>query len=400
MNTTTLHAPERLWFLDWLRILAFGLLVPYHVGMYYVTWDWHVKSAAASSAIEPLMALSSPWRLSLLFFIAGAASQALLKKTDGRGFVGRRSKQLLWPLVFGMFVIVPPQAYYEVVTKIAYAGSYLDFMQLYMQAYHGFCRGTDCLTLPTWNHLWFLPYLWVYGLIGWTLARFAPALLDRAAAALGGLERWQLLVLPALPLMAARFLVAAFPSTHNLTWDWYNHAQYLAIFMLGLLLARSGRAVWAALERLRWPALLSALALWALWLAYIHAFEKIDPPIALRSVQRLGYGLMQWLAIAAACGFAHRRLDIDNAWRRMLAPAIFCVYILHQTVTVLLTRALLPLGLLPPAEGLLLVTLTFAICIAGYALARHVPLLRGALGISRPPGAQRQSEPRQPLLQP
>ena len=29
--------------LYWLRVIAFGLLVLYHVGMDYVTWDWHVK---------------------------------------------------------------------------------------------------------------------------------------------------------------------------------------------------------------------------------------------------------------------------------------------------------------------------------------------------------------------
>ncbi len=30
--------------LDWVRIGAFMLLIFYHVGMYYVTWDFHVKS--------------------------------------------------------------------------------------------------------------------------------------------------------------------------------------------------------------------------------------------------------------------------------------------------------------------------------------------------------------------
>jgi glucans biosynthesis protein C len=29
--------PQRLYFLDWLRVGAFGLLVLYHVGMYYLT---------------------------------------------------------------------------------------------------------------------------------------------------------------------------------------------------------------------------------------------------------------------------------------------------------------------------------------------------------------------------
>ena len=37
--------------LDWVRVCAFALLVLYHVGMYYVTWDWHVKSPAASEAL-------------------------------------------------------------------------------------------------------------------------------------------------------------------------------------------------------------------------------------------------------------------------------------------------------------------------------------------------------------
>ncbi|WP_199554667.1 hypothetical protein [Sandaracinobacteroides hominis] len=32
---------------DWLRIAAFGLLILYHSGMFYVSWDWHVKSPHA-----------------------------------------------------------------------------------------------------------------------------------------------------------------------------------------------------------------------------------------------------------------------------------------------------------------------------------------------------------------
>ena len=29
--------------LDWLRVIAFGLLIFYHIGMFYVSWDFHVK---------------------------------------------------------------------------------------------------------------------------------------------------------------------------------------------------------------------------------------------------------------------------------------------------------------------------------------------------------------------
>jgi peptidoglycan/LPS O-acetylase OafA/YrhL len=37
---------ERRYDLDWVRIVAFLLLIFYHVGMYYVTWDWHVSKRA------------------------------------------------------------------------------------------------------------------------------------------------------------------------------------------------------------------------------------------------------------------------------------------------------------------------------------------------------------------
>ena len=66
---------SRLFFLDWIRIFAFFVLIFYHVGMYYVSWGWHVKSPYASDTIEPLMMMSAPWRLGLLFMISGVASR-------------------------------------------------------------------------------------------------------------------------------------------------------------------------------------------------------------------------------------------------------------------------------------------------------------------------------------
>ena len=62
------------------------LLILYHVGMYDVTWDWHVKSPHASSDIEPLMMLTSPWRLSLLFLVSGVATGYLLARQGAGNF--------------------------------------------------------------------------------------------------------------------------------------------------------------------------------------------------------------------------------------------------------------------------------------------------------------------------
>jgi len=372
--------------LDWVRVCAFGLLVLYHVGMYYVTWDWHVKSPAAGTTIEPLMFLTAPWRLSLLFLVSGAATAFLLQRCSD-GFLRARSWRLLVPLLFGMLVIVPPQSYYEVVTRLpgGYHDGYLAFWGRYLAAEDGFCRDGECLVLPTWNHLWFVAYLWVYTLVLWLLMRLAP----RAMAATGArlarqLEGVGLLAWPVLFLAVARLaLVGVFETTHALIDDWYNHVQYFAVFFLGFAIAGAA-TVWERIEALRWPALAMALGSWAFLAWYFGHHADVQPPQALRMLQRALWGLNQWTAIIAALGFARRLAPSgDSPLLRYLGGAVFTVYILHQTVIVVLARALLPLALAPWVEGPLLVVATFALSLAGFEVARRIPVLRPLLGIGR-----------------
>lgn len=374
--------------LDWVRVCAFGLLVLYHVGMYYVSWDWHVKSPFAGPAIEPLMLLTSPWRLSLLFLVSGAATAFLFAKAS-TGFLRGRSWRLLVPLLFGMLVVVPPQSYYEVVENLpgGYVEGYLAFWGRYLAADPGFCRDGDCLILPTWNHLWFVAYLWVYTVLLWALLRLAPGLVARTGKWLERkLSGVGLLLGPALLLVGVRMaLVGRFESTHALLDDWYNHAQYLPVFLLGFWLARAA-AVWRRAQDLRWTALGLALASWGFLVWYFGEFTDLSPPSdAMRTFQRGVWGLNQWTSILAVLGFAARHATRDSAVLRYLAPAVFPVYILHQTVIVVLAHNLQPLRMPPLIEGPLLVLATLALCFAGYELVRRVGVLRPLFGLKRQP---------------
>ena len=64
--------------------------------------------------------------------------------------------RLLLPLVFGMAVIVVPQAYFEVLTKVPAQmpgdGAYLDFWLAYLIG-GKYCRGQECMDVPTWRAL-------------------------------------------------------------------------------------------------------------------------------------------------------------------------------------------------------------------------------------------------------
>ena len=375
--------------LDWVRVCAFGLLVLYHVGMYYVTWDWHVKSPHASETIEPLMMLTSPWRLSLLFLVSGAASAFLFGKTP-RGFLRTRSWRLLVPLVFGMLVVVVPQPYYEVVEKLpgGYTGGYLAFYARYLAGDGSFCRDGDCLDLPTWNHLWFVAYLWVYTVVLWLLLRLPSKLVEWVRQHLGTLLSGPgVLIWPALLLIVVRIaLVGRFESTHALVGDWYNHAQYLPLFLLGFLVARTA-SVWESLQRLRWIAFWLAIAgyVFIVWYFFGSGYtdETNPPPDLLRMAQRLAWGINQWASIAAILGFAHRLAPGDSLALRYLTQAVFPVYILHQTVIVVAAHNLKPLAIPPLLEGPLLIVLTFVACFGGYEIIRRAGWLRPLFGLKR-----------------
>lgn len=373
--------------LDWVRILAFGLLIFYHVGMYYVTWGWHVKSPFASHAIEPLMVLSSPWRLSLLFFVSGCAT-AFLHSKSAAGFVRSRTQRLLIPLALGLWVIVPPQSWAEVTEAVGYHGGYLHFMSLYAQGYGGFCRD-GCLRIPTWNHLWFVAYLWCYTMVAALAWRVVPrAAIDRWSAALARVLRGPgLIALPVAGLGAIRLLlVIRFPDTHALIDDWYLHAEYFSVFALGLLLAREA-SVWEEIRRQRWIALVLAFAGYAAVQGGYAHWEQLQSIDGFRELHRIAYALDQWCAIVAALGFARQWNPADSRARRYLTEAIFPFYIVHQTAIVLLAHFMKPLGLRPLVEGPLLVAATAAICVASFEIVRRVGWMRPLFGLAPVPAA-------------
>jgi glucans biosynthesis protein C len=382
--------------LDWLRILAFGVLILFHVGMYYVTWGWHVKSPFASHSLEPLMMLSAPWRLSLLFFVSGCAT-AFLHARTAAGFVRSRTQRLLIPLALGLWVIVPPQSWAEVTEAVGYAGGYLHFLALYATGYGGFCR-EDCLLIPTWNHLWFVAYLWCYTMLA-ALAWWAipQRMIDRAGAGIAralrgpGLIAWPVAVLASIRIA----LVARFPDTHALFDDWFEHANYFSIFALGVLLARE-TGVWEQIRRQRWIALVLALVGYGVVTAYFSHYADVAPPEWLRQGQRVFYALDQWCAIVAALGFARQWNPADSPVRCYLTEAIFPFYIVHQTAIVLLAHFMKPLGLRPLVEGPLLVAATVAICLATFELVRRVGWMRPLFGLA-PAGTARARVPTQAL---
>lgn len=369
---------ERHYGMDWLRIGAFALLIFYHIGMVFVPWGFHIKTAQPMAWVEIPMLLTNPWRLTLLFVVSGYASRALWSKSPSvRRFLGNRSLRLLIPLVFGMAVVVPPQTWVELVGKHGYGQSYLWFLA------HDYFRfgKLDGIVMPTWNHLWFVAYLWVYTLALMLLtpvpgASRLQAMFDRVFG--GSRAVW---VPVAFLLVTQYWLFHRDDDTHDLFNDGLAHLQYFPAFLFGFGLAGS-RVVMDGLSR--WWAASAAVAIgcYAVIAGLLVAYPDFSfPTHNVTVVFRLAREIDTWVAIAALIGVAERFLNRDHRWRTTLAEATFPFYIIHQTVIVLVEFWVKPLGVGAAGEFLVLVPATIAGCWAFYLIGREVNVLRPLIGL-------------------
>ena len=364
--------------LDWLRIAAFFILIFYHVGMVFVPWPFHAK-LAREDAVAPVMMLANSWRLALLFLVAGYASRALLSRGQGTaGFAASRSRRLLIPLLFAMAVVIPPQPWVELVTQHGYTQGFLDF---WARDYFGF-RRIDGLDLPTWQHLWFVVYLWLYSMLLALAAalagRWGPVAQRLYDRAFGG---WPVAVLPMAWLVAvSAWLFVGQRETHALVDDGVAHASYFPMFLFGVGLAGS-RTVLPWLAR-RWvPLLVVAVAAYLVVSGIERSWPRSRAPYPYGLVYAAMRGVQGWATIAALLGIASRYWNRDHRWRAMLTEAVFPFYIVHQTVIVVVAYWLMGSGLSGPAMFAILVAATMAGCWIFYLLGREIAWLRPLIGL-------------------
>ena len=372
--------------LDWLRVIAFLILIFYHSGMFYVTWDWHVKSIHAGPEAEWLMRLSSPWRLSLLFFISGLALRFAADKRPAGAMMKSRLLRLGLPILCGMILVVAPQSWLQLVESGEFQGSFFAFWPHYIDPTSEFS-----ITTPTWNHLWYVVYLLVYSLM---ILPFAGPFSRFASGAMAKLARrvfagrmgivWAVVVPVAPHLLYRVVLDPHFPTTHDLTWDWANHAHSLTMVLTGYFLAKD-EAFWDAIRR-GWKLIAGlTIAMGAVMTLVWNNWElfggEVAPLEAWLWPARVGRVLFAWMVIYSLLGMAQQFLNRDSKALRYLTDAVFPWYILHQTLIVMFGFWLTRQGLPVAVEATLVIGLTVLGCVVGHELVRRIPLVRLFFGL-------------------
>lgn len=311
-------ASERYDFLDWLRVIAIFILLFFHTGMMFVGWHWHVMNEQTLDSLAVPMDISHRLRMPLLFVIAGAGMWFALQRRTGAQMLKERTVRLLVPLVIGMFIIVPPQVFYERLFQGQWHGGFIQFFLERTLQFRAYPAGDF-----SWHHLWFIAYLYVYvplllPLMVWWRGRAKKV---AAGAWLGAL---------ALPLaLNEAVLKPLFPEAHNLVNDWYLFNHYLLLTVYGYLLASMpGSWQWLGTQRHRFA--LGGLILFVgATLLFDHGVIHRDTP-----ADAFIANVFTWFCVLAFLGYGHRHLSFSNPLLRYVRDASYPVYILHQTIIV------------------------------------------------------------------
>jgi len=321
---------ERAHDIDWLRVLAVLLLIPYHSAVIFARPYVSYIKQEPNAAFEAFAYFMNQWHMALLFLLSGVGAWYSLESRVGRQYLAERIKRLVVPLVFGTFAIVPVQVYFQRLYYHEFSGSIVEF---YPRIFAGIYPHGNF----TWGQLWFLAYLFVFSVL------LLPVFLhfktnrgrmwtSRAAAFCNG----RLVFLaPAIPFMLAQALLRAkWPGFQNLYNDWANFAFYMTAFLYGYLLfsVSDFRQVVAKRHAV-------SLALGIVSMGIILGLRQTgNAPSPGYSASwilfMLLHGFSSWCWLVGLLGLGRKYLNFDTPLIQYASEAVLPFYILHHAAIV------------------------------------------------------------------
>ncbi len=363
---------ERRTDLDWLRIIAVLLLVPFHSSLVFNLHPevvMYIKDHVDSNLLGRLAGWVHLFHMPLLFYVAGASSYFALKKRSHLQYLGERLSKLLLPAITGLILLVPPMTYLSLVSR----GITVNFWQHYI----GFWQ-IDPIDISGINgkftpaHLWFLIFLFIYSLVALPLF----SLLSKEKLQ----SRFRMLIdrTGTLPILLVLFVFLVLSARLNILGD-KNPVYYFLMFFFGYLLMMDKRFQ-HSLDQYAFRALGAGIVC-----EFIREFlyssipEWANPNLTYFLIGQLN----RWVWLLAILGLGHRFLNQSNRLLKYLSSASFPFYLLHLLMNTLVAFYVikLPIGIGP--KYLIIVIVTIASTFGLYEIIRRIPVLRYLLGIKK-----------------
>jgi glucan biosynthesis protein C len=336
--------------LDYLRIIAVSLVLFYHVGMFYVSWGWHIKNDEQLLFLEYVMTWMHQWRMQLLLFISGVGTFYALNNKSTSQFIKERFLRLFIPLLVAVFIIVPPQIYLERINNFSSYG------QFYKSVF-------EFIPYPmggslSWHHMWFVLYLLMFTLISIPIINKIKSdenLKFYLTQKFLKLKTYYFLFL--LLLITQAILKPFFPEeTHALIDDWAYFVYYYFFFITGFLCV-SLEGVWTNLINFKKHFLIVAgVSFVILEFLYWLPFKWFIDPVQFVLVKMYDINLLlcAWFTVLTIIAYSQIIFTKKSEKLGNFNEAILPLYMLHQTVIVCIAYNFIHIQINPILEFLII----------------------------------------------
>ena len=364
-----MYTAERRHDIDWLRVIAFYILIFFNVGMIFVPWDFHLKNNVTVEWFETWMAFLHQWRLPLLFMISGIVLYHSMGKRIGKKYFAERSRRLLIPLIFGIFVIVPPQIYYD---RLFHGIKFENYWEFWKTVFNfvPYPMGGSC----SWHHLWYVLYIFIYSCIAYPLFKYLrndKSLVLRNKIGSFLKRHPNSIYIISIPFLVFYYTLAQkFPETHGLIDDLYLHSVSFSLFILGFGIS-SVNGFWDVIVAKRKQSLIQAAVPGILLILFLWG-PTFDIPFEDADWFIYAYGIFKMVLIPsllyAILGYGKVLLNKPSKILTYANQSVYPLYILHQSVELIFAYYIIQLdwGVLP--KFVLLVAVTFGISLLIYEL--------------------------------
>jgi len=371
--------PQRRYDIDWLRIFATLAVFFFHNARFFDTMDWHIKNAQSSEGMFILVAFLNAWIMPIFFLISGAGSWFGLERRNWRQYLLDRGKRLLIPFyTIGALILIPPQYYWDRVTKGLFAGSFSNFYLQFFNTVH-----FDFPFLSFWSgHLWFLRFLFLISLLTLPLLLYLKSskgrLLISKLAALTHVRGGIFLFV--IPIFLVELLIKPPPGGDSIS----NFFYYLLFFIIGYLLPADSRFT-EGLKKNTSFSLVSGIAAFCL-IGLVLAVFDYDPwdknfsAIFLLATVLVSINSWCWIAYILGMGFKH--FDKNNKALVYGSQAVLPFYILHQTIILFVGWYIIPLDMFFILKYLIISTVSFILIMLIYEVCiKRINMIRFLFGM-------------------
>jgi peptidoglycan/LPS O-acetylase OafA/YrhL len=295
----------------------------------------------------------------LMFLLAGFSSFYALQKRSVKKYIKERFLRLFIPFLFGVIIVVPPQAYYAKAFHSNIRENYFVFIKKYFTDFSNWSEYGGGIS-PA--HLWFIIFLFIISLAMLPLMKlvinkqYSIKLMENqifiSIAFIG------LAVLSLLPDMAGK-----------------NIFLYCGYFILGFFLAANDKIMENIEKHRRIFGIITLLGITGIFME--NYYFGSQSAVVFTFVRYSIY----WITLLAILGYGKRHLNNTSKILTYFNKASFPVYILHQTVLVTAGYFILKNinhGIVP---YILILGISFILTIIMYEIIARIKILRIMFGI-------------------